>query len=51
MVEEVPDFPTLNSMGMSMVNNRIHNYSRDPYSDLYIYELAVTQEDPIVDGN
>lgn len=47
MVEEVPVFPTLYALEIVPINNRVHNYSMDAAEQMYRYEIAVTQEDPI----
>ncbi|WP_170006716.1 oligopeptide ABC transporter substrate-binding protein [Bacillus fonticola] len=48
MVEEVPVFPTLWRSSLQPVNERIVNYSMAVGSDIYLYELGVTQEEPVV---
>ncbi|RIU91152.1 oligopeptide ABC transporter substrate-binding protein [Oceanobacillus picturae] len=48
MAEEVPVFPLLYATTLVPVNNRVHNYSIDPAQPVYLNELAVTQEEPIV---
>lgn len=51
MVEEVPQFPTRYGTSMMAINNRILNYSLDRGDEkTYYYELAVTQDEPFVDG-
>ncbi|MUK88749.1 oligopeptide ABC transporter substrate-binding protein [Ornithinibacillus sp. L9] len=48
MVEEVPAFPTLYRSVVVPVNNRVHNYAIGDGTGIYLHELAVTQEEPIV---
>jgi peptide/nickel transport system substrate-binding protein len=48
MVEEIPVFPTLYRAIVIPVNNRVHNWSVGDGTGVYRYELAVTQEDPIL---
>lgn len=49
MVEEVPLFPTLYKAVLVPVNNRVKNYSIDGGTDIFLNELAVTEEEPIKD--
>lgn len=49
MVETVPEFPTINSVSMMAINDRVHNYTLDPAEKIYLYQLEVTQEKPLVD--
>lgn len=49
MVEEVPVFPLNFALEVIPVNNRVVNFSMDPYSDLYRYQWGVTAEEPEVD--
>lgn len=46
MIEEVPVFPTLYRSVLVPVNNRVHNYAIGDGTGVYLYELAVTQEEP-----
>ncbi|SET51575.1 peptide/nickel transport system substrate-binding protein [Oceanobacillus limi] len=48
MVEEVPAFPTLYRSVVVPVNNRVVNYGIGDGTGIYLNELGVTQEDPIV---
>ncbi|MFA9556477.1 oligopeptide ABC transporter substrate-binding protein [Evansella sp. AB-rgal1] len=48
MVDEVPVFPTLYRAVLSPVNNRVLNYAIGDGTGVYLYELAVTQEEAIV---
>lgn len=50
MVEQVPEFPTLYSTSMTAVNERVLNYSIDPAEKMYLYEISVSQDEPIIDG-
>lgn len=50
MVEQVPEFPTVTSANLTAVNERIVNYTVDPAEKIYLYELGVTQDKPVVDG-
>lgn len=49
MVEEVPVFPTVYRAALSPVNNRVLNYAIGDGTEMYKYEIAVTQEEPMVD--
>jgi len=44
MVEDVPVAPTVYRYGLTAVNKRVANYSVDPGSDLYLYEMGVTEK-------
>jgi len=46
MVEEVPVAPTVYRYALTAVNNRVANYSIDPGSDLWLYEMGVTDSTP-----
>lgn len=46
MVEEVPVAPTVYRYALTAVNNRVANYSIDPGSDLWLYEMGVTDSVP-----
>ncbi|MBB5147404.1 peptide/nickel transport system substrate-binding protein [Cerasibacillus quisquiliarum] len=46
MVEEIPVFPTLYRAELVPVNKRVVNYSIDRASDIELYQLGVTQEEP-----
>ena len=48
MVEEVPAFPTLYRSEIVPVNNRVHNYSIGDGTGMYRYDIAVSEEEPIV---
>lgn len=48
MVEEVPVFPTLYRADLVPVNNRVQNYAIGDGTGIYKYEIAVTQEEPVV---
>nr|WP_124069156.1 oligopeptide ABC transporter substrate-binding protein [Filibacter tadaridae] len=43
MVEEVPVAPTVYRYALTAVNKRIVNYSIDPGSDLWLYEMGVSE--------
>lgn len=45
MVDEVPVFPTLYRAELVPVNNRVQNYAIGDGTGIYLYEIAVTQED------
>lgn len=47
MVEEVPVFPTLYRAVLSPVNNRVLNYAIGDGTEVYLNELAVSEESPI----
>ncbi|MBP3950050.1 oligopeptide ABC transporter substrate-binding protein [Bacillus suaedae] len=49
MVDEIPAFPTLYRAAVVPVNNRVHNYSIGDGTNMYLYEIAVTQETPIAE--
>ncbi|RPF54071.1 oligopeptide ABC transporter substrate-binding protein [Aquisalibacillus elongatus] len=49
MVEEVPVFPTLYRAMMVPANERVVNYDISVGSGVYLYELGVTQEEPVVE--
>ncbi len=48
MIDEVPVFPTLYRSELVPVNNRVHNYYIGDGTNMYRYDIAVTQEEPIV---
>lgn len=48
MIDEVPVFPTLYRSELVPVNNRVHNYYIGDGTNMYRYDIAVTQEDTIV---
>lgn len=48
MVEEVPVFPTVYRSVLVPVNKRVVNYAIGDGTGVYIYELGVTEEEPIV---
>ena len=52
MVEEIPVFPTLYRAALQPVNNRVHNVANFelPGTEMYRYEIAVTQDEPFVAG-
>src|SRR5690625_7458220 len=50
MVEEVPVFPTVYRAALSPVNNRVLNYAIGDGTEMYKYEIAVTQEEPMEIG-
>lgn len=43
MVDEVPVAPTVFRYALTAVNKRVTNYSIDPGSDLYLYQIGVTE--------
>ena len=47
MVEEIPVFPTLYRAEIVPVNKRVTNYSIDKASDLRLYQMGVTEEEPV----
>ncbi|HLR52939.1 MAG TPA: oligopeptide ABC transporter substrate-binding protein [Candidatus Avamphibacillus sp.] len=47
MVEEVPVFPTVYRAELVPVNNRVHNYAIGDGTGVYLYEIEVTQEEPM----
>lgn len=47
MIDEVPLFPTLYRAEIVPVNNRVTNYSIGDGTEMYVYEIGVTQEEPI----
>lgn len=47
MVDEIPAFPTLYRSTLQPVNKRVHNYAVGDGTGVYLYEIAVTQEEPI----
>jgi peptide/nickel transport system substrate-binding protein len=47
MTEEIPVFPTLYALEIVPVNKRVVNYSVDRDSDLRLYQVGVTQEEPV----
>src|SRR5699024_1618526 len=47
MIEEVPVFPTLYRSEIIPVNKRVQNYSIDDGENVYLYELEVTEDEPI----
>ncbi len=49
MVEEVPVFPLNFGLEIVPVNKRVVGYSLDPDSDLFRYDIGVTEEEPQVD--
>jgi peptide/nickel transport system substrate-binding protein len=48
MVEEVPVFPTLYALVLEPVNKRVTSYTLDDDSPLRLYQVGVTEEEPIV---
>ena len=44
MVEDVPVAPTVYRYGLTAVNKRVTNYSVDPASELWLYEMGVTEK-------
>ncbi|MDN7241483.1 oligopeptide ABC transporter substrate-binding protein [Planococcus sp. N028] len=48
MVDEVPVFPTLYRATLSPVNNRVLNFAIGDGTGVYLNELAVSQEKPVV---
>ncbi|SDZ62547.1 peptide/nickel transport system substrate-binding protein [Evansella caseinilytica] len=48
MVEEIPVFPTLYRSEVVPVNNRVQNYAIGDGTGVYLYELAVTSDQPLV---
>lgn len=48
MIEEVPVFPTLYALIITPVNKRVTNYTLDADSPLRLYQVGVTEEEPIV---
>ncbi|WP_339227221.1 oligopeptide ABC transporter substrate-binding protein [Oceanobacillus sp. FSL K6-2867] len=48
MIDEVPVFPTVYRSALVPVNNRVHNYYIGDGTNMYRYDIAVTQEKPIV---
>ncbi|WP_332695431.1 oligopeptide ABC transporter substrate-binding protein [Halalkalibacter lacteus] len=48
MVDEVPLFPTLYRAAVVPVNNRVLNYSIGDGTEMYLHEIAVTSESPLV---
>lgn len=49
MIDEVPVFPTLYRSVLVPVNNRVVNYSIGDGTGMYLYEIGVTQEEPLAD--
>lgn len=49
MVEDIPVFPTLYRSGIVAVNKRVSNYDIAYGTDVELYELGVTEEEPEVD--
>jgi len=49
MVEEVPVFPLNFALELVPVNKRVVNYSLDKDTDLFKYDIGVTEEEPQVD--
>ncbi|HEY4601797.1 MAG TPA: oligopeptide ABC transporter substrate-binding protein [Cerasibacillus sp.] len=47
MVEEIPVFPTLYRAKLVPVNKRVTNYSIDKGTDLRLYQIGVTEEEPV----
>lgn len=47
MVDEVPVFPTLYRAVLSPVNDRVLNYAIGDGTEIYLNELAVSQETPV----
>ena len=43
MVEEVPVMPTIYRYALYGVNKRVVNYSIDPGSGLWLYEMGVSE--------
>lgn len=50
LIDDVPEFPTVTSVSLMAINNRIVNYTLDPAEKIYLYQLGVTQDTPIIDG-
>ncbi|MDQ0352606.1 peptide/nickel transport system substrate-binding protein [Alkalibacillus filiformis] len=48
MVEEIPVFPTLYRSELRPANLRVTNYNIEQGSGVYLHELGVTQEEPVV---
>ncbi|WP_379135008.1 oligopeptide ABC transporter substrate-binding protein [Paenibacillus sp. sgz500958] len=48
MVKEIPVFPTLYRAVVVPVNNRVLNYTIAQGSDIYLYQLAVSADKPVV---
>lgn len=48
MIEEIPVFPTLYRSQIVPVNKRILNYAIGDGTGVYLHQLAVTQEKPVV---
>lgn len=49
MVEDIPVFPTLYRSALVAVNKRVSNYDIAYGTDVELYELGVTEEEPAVD--
>lgn len=48
MIEQIPVIPTLWRSALAPVNNRVLNYGIGDGTGLYLYQVALTQEEPIV---
>lgn len=48
MAEQIPVFPTVYRAELVPLNNRVVNWDIAAGSDLYRYEIGVTQEDPVL---
>lgn len=47
MIKDVPAFAILYRLDLTPVNKRVTNYSVDPDSDIELYQIGVTEEEPI----
>jgi len=47
MVDEVPVFPTLYRAVLSPVNDRVLNYAIGDGTEIYLSDLAVSQDSPV----
>ncbi|MCR2805269.1 oligopeptide ABC transporter substrate-binding protein [Paenibacillus soyae] len=48
MVKEIPVFPTLYRSALAPVNNRVLNYAIGDGTGMYVYQIAVSQDQPFV---
>ncbi|MEN2767194.1 oligopeptide ABC transporter substrate-binding protein [Ornithinibacillus xuwenensis] len=48
MIDEVPVFPTLYALNVVPVNERVTNYTLDADNPLRLYQVGVTEEEPVV---
>lgn len=51
MVEEVPVAPTVYRYALTAVNKRVANFTIDPSSDLWLYEMGITEEKSVRKGS